>query len=138
MPKTRRVSKTHLQPNGTVSNHVSHGVIPKDIRKLRFNPFFLNISIALELPFSVQLRFRLRPLFPLEVCNTVLQTHSLPSGGWTPQALTGHCIFQESRQEFHPWLLDLWVLTAASPNPCRPSHEAQPLNDFCNRNSPNF
>ena len=72
MAKTRRVSKT--QPNETVSNHVSHGVIPKDIRKLRFNPFFFNISIALELPFSVQLRFRLRPLFPLEVCNTVLQT----------------------------------------------------------------
>ena len=40
MPKTHRVSKTHLQPNGIVSNHISHGVIPKDLRKLRFNPFF--------------------------------------------------------------------------------------------------
>lgn len=68
----------------------------------------------------------------------MFQTLSLPIGGWTPQALTGHCIFQESWQKLHPWLLDLWVLTDVSPNPCRPSHEAQPLNDFCNRNSPKF
>lgn len=60
----------HLQCEETVPNDVSHGLIPKDLRKLRFNPGFYT-SVNLELPFSVQSRYKLRPSLHCEVCNTM-------------------------------------------------------------------
>lgn len=102
----------HLQCEERVPNDVRHGLIPKDSKKLRFNPGFYTSVINLELPFSAQSRYKLRPSLHYEICNTMRGAfHCTWVGGhpgphWMSHILgTGQSLKTSGpRTSFSPWL----------------------------------
>ena len=113
MPKIRRITKMHLQPKGIVSNHVSHGLIPKDSRKLRLNPVILIPALTLNHPsvYSPDLSWD----HHWSLGSVTHASDPLTKQWWVdPQVLIRYCTVQESWQSLCRWLLDFWVPTATS------------------------
>lgn len=118
---------------------MSHGLSPKDSRKLRFNPGF-NTSINLEPPFSVKSRYKLKPPLSSEVYDIVSAVGPFTAHGQVNTPIP-HWMLHIAGGRAELTSLALGFLSSCchlSPIPCRTSHKAQPLGGSCKRNSPKF